>query len=259
MSSMTNGNGHSPPVARGRWALVTGGSRGIGRAICQELAATGMNVALIYLSNDAAASATVAELEDAGVEARALRVDVAEPEQVSQAFASLDGARCRIDVLVNSAGINLDHTVAKLTAESWGRVIATNLTGSFNCAQAAVTRMREQGYGRIVNIASVIGQTGNVGQGNYAAAKAGIIGFTKALALETARHDITVNAVCPGFIETDMLATVPQGIRDEIVERIPKRRFGSPADVARLVGFLACTDSAYITGQQFNVNGGLYM
>jgi acetoacetyl-CoA reductase len=218
-----------------------------------------MNVALIYLSNDEAANETVDELRQIGVGALALRVDVADPEQVGEAFARLDEAHHRIGVLVNSAGINLDHTVAKLTSESWGRVIATNLTGSFNCAQAAVARMREDGYGRIVNIASVIGQTGNVGQGNYAAAKAGIIGFTKALALETARHDITVNAVCPGFIETDMLASVPGSIREEIIERIPMRRFGAPTDVARLVGFLACTESAYITGQQFNVNGGLYM
>jgi acetoacetyl-CoA reductase len=138
-------------------------------------------------------------------------------------------------------------------------VLDTNLTGCFNCSQAAIHRMREQDYGRIVNISSIIAQTGNIGQGNYAAAKAGMIGLTKALALETARYDITVNAVCPGFVDTDMLREVPEEVREQIAAKIPKRRFAQPDEVARLVKFLADPASGYITGQQFNVNGGMYM
>lgn len=251
----TNGNGRT----RNARVLVTGGSRGIGRAICRAFAEDGADIVFFYLQNHEAAGQARAALEELNVGVESRCVDVADHRAVAAAFALLDDAGVEISVLVNCAGIALDRTVPKLSCEHWGRVIDTNLTGCFNCSQAAITRMRERDYGRIVNIGSVVAQTGNIGQANYAAAKAGMIGLTKTLALETAKHDITVNAVCPGFIETDMLRDVPEEIRAQIVERIPKRRFGTPSEVARLVKFLADPASGYVTGQQFNVNGGLHM
>jgi NAD(P)-dependent dehydrogenase (short-subunit alcohol dehydrogenase family) len=239
--------------------LVTGGSRGIGRAICRVFAEDEYDVFFFYLQNHEAARATHSNLQKLDVRAHGFCVDVGDHGAVTEAFARLDDAGVEVSVLVNCAGITLDRTVPKLTLELWQRVIETNLTGCFNCSQAAIARMRELGYGRIVNISSVIAQTGNIGQANYAAAKAGMIGLTKTLALETAKYDITVNAVCPGFIETDMLRDVPEQVREQIVSRIPKRRFGTPDEVARVVRFLADPASGYLTGQQFNVNGGLRM
>jgi NAD(P)-dependent dehydrogenase (short-subunit alcohol dehydrogenase family) len=251
----SNGDG----TTRNGSVLVTGGSRGIGRAICRAFAEDAFDVFFFYLQNHEAAHATCANLLELDVHADGLCVDVADQDAVAAAFARLDEAGVEVSVVVNCAGITLDRTVPKLTSELWQRVIDTNLTGCFNCSQAAVARMRERGYGRIVNISSVIAQTGNIGQANYAAAKAGMIGLTKTLALETAKYDITVNAVCPGFIETDMLRDVPEEVREQIVSQIPKRRFGMPDEVARLVKFLADPASGYVTGQQFNINGGLHM
>jgi NAD(P)-dependent dehydrogenase (short-subunit alcohol dehydrogenase family) len=251
----TNGNGRT----RTARVLVTGGSRGIGRAICRAFAEDGADVVFFYLQNHEAAEQTHAGLKELDVRVESMCVDVGDHDAVGAAFALLDDAGVEISVLVNCAGITLDRTVPKLSSENWRRVIDTNLTGTFNCSQAAITRMRERDYGRIVNISSIIAQTGNIGQANYAAAKAGMIGLTKTLALETAKHDITVNAVCPGFIETDMLRDVPDAIRTQIVDRIPKRRLGTPSEVARLVKFLADPASGYVTGQQFNINGGLHM
>jgi acetoacetyl-CoA reductase len=253
-----NGNGNGKGGAR-HWVLVTGGSRGIGRAICLAFADSGENVAFFYLQNHEAAGVTAAALRERGVEARPLCVDVSDHTAVSAAFEAMESEHLEIDVLVNCAGITLDRSLPKLSHDLWSRVIDTNLTGCFNCSQGVVSNMRDRNYGRIVNISSIIAQTGNVGQGNYSAAKAGMIGLTKSLALETARYDITVNAVCPGFVDTEMVQAVPQEIREQIIERIPKHRFGLPEEVARLVTFIAAPDSGYITGQQFNVNGGLYM
>jgi acetoacetyl-CoA reductase len=233
-------------------ALVTGGSRGIGRAICLALAQETYRVSFFYRQNDAAAAETVRLIPDA----RGLRVDVRDDERVRAALEEFDWG---VDILVNCAGITSDRTLGKMTLEQWKQVLDTNLTGCFTCSRAALSGMRERGFGRIVNISSIIGQTGNIGQANYAASKAGVLGLTKTLALETARDDITVNAVCPGFIETEMLAAVPAAARAEILRRIPKQRFGRPEEIARVVTFLVAPESGFITGQEINVNGGMYM
>jgi NAD(P)-dependent dehydrogenase (short-subunit alcohol dehydrogenase family) len=243
----------------GAWVVVTGGSRGIGRAICLEFAGRGANVAFIYLENHEAAEQSIEKIRDFGVQAEKHCVDVADHEAVHAAFQEILGIAGKVDVLVNCAGINQDRTVPKLTEAAWHRVLDTNLTGCFNCSQAALTSMREQGYGRIISISSIIALTGNIGQANYAASKAGMLGFTKALALETAKYDITVNAICPGFFNAGMLMSIPEDIREGILARIPKRRFGEPEEIARIVSFLASPASGYLTGQTISVNGGLYM
>jgi NAD(P)-dependent dehydrogenase (short-subunit alcohol dehydrogenase family) len=243
----------------GLGVLVTGGSRGIGRAICLAFAEAGARIAFFYREHHDAAHDTVAALEAAGSEGRALCVDVSDDAAVEQGVGELAGAGFTADVLVNCAGINIDRTAHKLSVAEWREVVDVNLTGSFICSRAVLPHMREAGFGRIVNISSIIGQTGNLGQTNYAAAKAGIIGLTKSLAQETARHDITVNAVCPGFIETDMLWSVPEQAREQVLARIPKGRFGQPEEIARAVTWLAAPASGFITGQQINVNGGHYM
>jgi NAD(P)-dependent dehydrogenase (short-subunit alcohol dehydrogenase family) len=242
----------------GDWAVVTGGSRGIGRAVAIELASHGANVLVLYRVNGEAGRETVEAVHGIGREARAVACDVSDRHAVETVVG--DAAReLRVAVLVNCAGITADRTVLKLEYEDWTRVIETNLTGVFNCVRAVLPGMRERGFGRIVNVSSIIGQTGNVGQTNYAASKAGLIGLTKSLALETSRHDITANAICPGFIDTDMLEPVPQPTKDALLKQIPKARFGAPAEVARAAAFLASPASGYITGAVLNVNGGLYL
>jgi acetoacetyl-CoA reductase len=242
------------PQLEGSWAAVSGGSRGIGRAIAMALAHEGVNVTILYLEHHGAADEVVEGIAAVGVEGEKIGCDVREAEHVNRTL----GAR-PYDILVNCAGINADRTVTKLTLDDWQDVLATNLTGTFLCSRAVVPAMRERGYGRIVNVASIIGQTGNFGQANYAASKAGVIGFTKSLALETARANITVNAVCPGFIETDMLRSVPSPIAEDIKARIPIGRFGRPEEVADAVMYLVRPAARYITGQQINVNGGMYL
>jgi NAD(P)-dependent dehydrogenase (short-subunit alcohol dehydrogenase family) len=238
------------------WAVVTGGSRGIGRAAAAALAEAGHDVLVVYKEQDAAASEAVEAVASHGRRAEAMRLDVSDAEAVAEALGGWDETG---SVLVNCAGITADRTLAKLTADDWRRVLDTNLSSCFHCCQALLPGMRERGFGRIVNVASIIGQSGNIGQTNYAASKAGIIGFTKSLSLETARHDITANVVCPGFIDTEMLAEVPQRVRDDLLARIPKGRFGRPEDVARVIAFLAAPEAGYITGAVLNVNGGLYL
>jgi len=242
----------------GDWAIVTGGSRGIGRAVAVELAKHGANVLALYRVNRGAAQQTVEAVEALGREARAMACDVSDQDAV-EAVVGEAARDLPVGVLVNCAGITADRTLLKLDHADWTRVIDTNLTGVFNCVRAALPGMRERGFGRIVNISSIIGQTGNIGQTNYAASKAGVIAFTKSLALETSRHDITANAICPGFIDTDMLEPIPQPVKDNLLARIPKARFGAPAEVARAAAFLASPASAYITGAVLNVNGGLYL
>jgi NAD(P)-dependent dehydrogenase (short-subunit alcohol dehydrogenase family) len=242
----------------GTWAVVTGGSRGIGRASALELAGRGANVLIVHRTNGAAAEETLAALQRLGVEARAEACDVADRDAV-EAVIGAAARELPVSVLVACAGITADRTLTKLDHGDWQRVIDTNLTGAFNCVKAVMPAMRERGFGRIVNISSIIGQTGNIGQSNYSASKAGLVGLTKSLALETGRYDITVNAVCPGFIDTDMLEPIPGPAREALLARIPKQRFGTPGDVARVVGFLSAPASDYITGAVLNVNGGMYL
>jgi NAD(P)-dependent dehydrogenase (short-subunit alcohol dehydrogenase family) len=241
------------------WAVVTGGSRGIGRAAALRLADAGHDVTIVYGGNHAAAQETADAVAERGRRARVLHLDVADGERVREALGELPAEDEPVTVLVNCAGITIDRTLAKLAVDEWQRVLDTNLSSCFHCCQAVLPSMRERRFGRIVNVASIIGQTGNVGQTNYAASKAGMIGFTKSLSLETARYDITVNAVCPGFIETEMLSAVPDDVRAALLARIPKGRFGDPDDVARAIGFLAAPASGYITGAVLNVNGGMYL
>lgn len=245
-------------ILEGKIALVTGASRGIGRAIAIELGKGHAAVAINYLKNREAAEATAQEVEAAGGRAAVFGADVSVQAEakalVQQAVERFGG----LDVLVNNAGVNSDRTVRRMSAEEWGYVVRTNLDSVFYCANAALPHLMSRGGGRIVNIASVLGQMGNVGQVNYSASKGGVIAFTKGLALEVAHYNILVNAVCPGYIETDMMAGLAPQFREGLLARIPLGRFGTPEEVARLVRFLAA-EGDYITGQQFNVNGGMYM
>lgn len=238
---------------QGSLAVVTGGSRGIGRAICYEFASKGANIAFIYLEGHPKARETYNKLKSFNMNTEQICADVSNHIAVQDLFSKILNSYGRIDILVNNAGINIDKTITKLSIDDWNRVIHTNLSGCFNCCQAALKSMKTHNYGRIINISSIIAQTGNIGQTNYAASKAGIIGFTKSLALETAKYDITVNAICPGFVETDMLKTIPFEIKQKILEKIPKGRFASPEEIARVVSFLASPQSGYITGQVINI------
>jgi 3-oxoacyl-(acyl-carrier-protein) reductase len=241
----------------GQVALVTGSSRGIGRAIAEELALAGAAVVINYASSARAAEDLAAQLHARGARAVVIRADVSDFDQamalVEQAVAELG----RIDILVNNAGITRDKTLRNMTLDDWRAVINVNLDSVFHCTKAVLPHMIAQQRGKIINISSVIGQMGNLGQANYAASKAGMIGFAKAAALELARYGITVNCVCPGFVESDMLEDVPQHIRESLIGRIPLRRFGQPREVARAVLYLV-TDGDYMTGQTINLNGGLF-
>jgi acetoacetyl-CoA reductase len=247
------------PLA-GQVAVITGASRGIGAAIARELGAAGAHLVIDYATSVGPAEELARSVmaENAGVEAIAVQADVADEPQARGLIARAAQHFGRIDILVNNAGITRDRTLRKMTSEQWREVIDTDLNSLFYCTQPAVERMTAQGSGRIVNISSVIAESGNVGQTNYAAAKGGMISFTRSLALELARYGITVNCVAPGFIETDMVAAVPAELRAQIVGRIPLQRFGAPEEVARVVRFL-CAEGGYITGQVININGGLYM
>ncbi len=242
---------------RDRVAIITGASRGIGRAIAVELAAQGANVVVNYASSGDAAQQVVAEITEAGGSAIALQADVSKLEQVDALVNNTLEKFSRVDILVNNAGITRDTLLLRIKPEDWQAVIDLNLTGVFLCTRAVSKIMLKQRSGRIINIASVAGQMGNPGQANYSAAKAGVIGFTKTVAKELASRGITVNAVAPGFIATDMTSDLKS---DEIIKYIPLGRYGQPEDIAGMVRFLA-TDSAaaYITGQVFNVDGGMVM
>lgn len=242
----------------GQAAVVTGASRGIGRACALELARHGADVAVNYVAAADAAESCAAEIEALGARALAVRADVSDAAQAQALADAAIGRFGKVDILVNNAGVNRDRTLARLPVEEWDEVIATNLSGMFYCTKAVVPGMRERNYGRIVNMSSVIGQMGNVGQANYAASKAGVIGFTRTAALELARHNITVNAVCPGFVATDMVNALPAEIRDNIRARIPLGRFGEPEEIAALVRFL-CTEGGWFTGAQLSPNGGQHM
>jgi 3-oxoacyl-[acyl-carrier protein] reductase len=240
----------------GQVALVTGGSRGIGRAIALALAGRGATVMVGARENHA--QTVVDEIRALGGRAEAVSVDVTDPVGVDQAVAGLLARAGRLDILVNNAGVTRDQLVLRMRRPDWDAVLATNLTAAFTCAQAVLKPMLKQRSGRIVNITSVVGQAGNAGQANYAASKAGLIGFTKSLALEVASRGITVNAVAPGLIDTDMTRAISSGAQGEWESRIPLQRLGTPEDVASAVVFLASDEASYITGHVLAVNGGMY-
>ncbi|MFN5060012.1 MAG: 3-oxoacyl-ACP reductase FabG [Chloroflexota bacterium] len=242
-----------------RVALVTGGSRGIGRAIAQSLATTGATVVVNYRGNQAAADETVASIEAAGGKAVAIQADVANAEDVERLFKEVTERFGRIDILVNNAGITRDTLMLRMKDDDWDAVMDTNLRGLFLCTRAALRPMTRARWGRIINITSVVGLMGNAGQANYAAAKAGIIGFSKSVAREIGSRSITVNAVAPGFIDTELTAVLGPEMREALIKQIPLGRLGAPEDVASLVTFLASEQAAYITGQTFNTDGGMVM
>ena len=240
-------------------ALVTGGSRGIGKAICLELAKKDIAVAIGYSRTPEAAEKVKEEILKNGGEADIFKGSIENYYDVCKVIDGVIEKFGKLDILVNNAGITSDKTVLKMSLEEWMRVIQVNLFGTFFCIKAVLPHMIENGWGRIINISSIIALSGNVGQANYAAAKAGIIGLTKSLALELAKKNITVNAVAPGFIETEMTKKIPPEIYEMIKNKIPQKRFGTPEEVARVVSFLADEESSYITGQVYGINGGLYM
>ena len=242
-----------------KYALVTGGSRGIGRAVCLELAAGGANVVLCFAGNEAAAQETVQAVEALGAKALAVRCDVSGAAQVDALVKSAVEAFGRIDILVNNAGITRDNLLMRMSEEDFDVVLGTNLKGAFHTMHFVSRYMLKQRSGRIINMASVVGVAGNAGQANYAASKAGVIGMTKSAAKELASRGITVNAVAPGFIETDMTGKLSDKVRDQASAQIPMGAFGKPEDVAKAVGFLASEDAGYITGQVIHVDGGMVM
>lgn len=245
-------------ILKDKISLITGSARGIGKCIALSFAKEGSTV-FINDVNRQGAEGTCSEIKKLGFKCFLHIADVGSPDEVSRMFEYIIKKAGRIDILVNNAGITEDSTLHKMSYENWERVIKVNLTSVFNCCRQAVTSMRKNRYGRIINIASVVGICGNFGQTNYAASKAGIIGFTKSLAYETAKRGITVNAVAPGFIETEMTKKIPEEIKEKIILKIPMERFGTPEDIAKMVIFLASDDASYVTGQVFSVNGGYLM
>ena len=242
---------------KGNVALVTGGSRGIGRAVCLELARRGAAVAVNYAGNSAAAEETVRLCRELGVEAEAFQADVASPAACDALAAAVKERFGRLDILVNNAGISRDGLLMTAREEDFTRTLDTNLKGAYFCTRAAAKIMLRQKYGRIVCLSSIVGLRGNPGQTAYAASKAGVLGLVKAAAKELAGRDITVNAVAPGYIETDMTAALPEKAREAMLSTIPKGRPGAPEEVARAVAFFAERESGYITGQVLCVDGGM--
>ncbi len=241
----------------GQVALVTGGIRGIGLAICERLMNRGVTVAAGYSSNRDAAEQFHEKYADHGVTVH--QGNIGSNDDCVRVVQDVFDQHGQLDILVNNAGVTVDKTVRKMSPEEWDHVIHVNLSGAFYLSRAILQRMLDRGYGRIINISSVIGSAGGFGQANYAAAKSGMFGLTMSLAQETATKGITVNTVTPGFITTDMTAAVPSSAMEKIIARVPVGRLGEPNEVARVVEFLADPESAYITGQVYPVNGGLYM
>ena len=243
----------------GRVAIITGGTRGIGASITAALAAAGAHVAAGYSKGKDSAESCAAKLRADGKSVSTHQGRVDDFDDCKRVVDEVLKQHGRVDFLINNAGITLDKTLRKMSVDDWQNVLNVNLSGAFNMTKAVLEHMIERGSGRIVNISSVIGETGNVGQANYAASKAGLFGFTKSLALEMANKGITANVVAPGFIGTEMVAAIPEAALQKVVEKIPTRRLGKPEEVARVVKFLCEDESAYITGAVYTVNGGLDM
>ncbi|MCP4107781.1 MAG: 3-oxoacyl-[acyl-carrier-protein] reductase [Desulfobacteraceae bacterium] len=241
-----------------RTIVVTGGSRGIGRAVCLSFARPGVQIYFNYSSAGDAASETEKLITEAGGQASGMRVNVADESEVAEFFKKIISETGRVDVLVNNAGIARDGLLVRMKEKDWDDVININLKGAFNCTKIAAKSMIKQRYGRIINVSSVVGVTGNPGQANYVASKAGVIGFTKAVAKELASRNITVNAIAPGYIETDMTTSMTEKAKEAMVSAIPMGRVGNPDDVAAVAVFLASDSAAYITGQVIHVDGGMY-
>ncbi len=242
----------------GQTAIVTGAGRGIGRAIVKDLAATGANVVINYVTSGHAAKELAKEIEELGPQALIVQADVSHYEQVEELVKRTIQTFGQIDILVNNAGITRDKTLKNMSKVQWDEVIHVNLDSLFNCTKQVLPFMLERKSGKIVNISSFVGLAGNIGQTNYATTKAGVIGFTKSVALEVSHHGITVNAICPGFTETDMLRSVPEEIRQSLIEKIPMGRFAQPEEIAACVRYIV-TEGDYMTAQALSINGGVYM
>jgi len=242
----------------GQVAVVTGASRGIGRACAEELAREGAAIVVNYNQSPDPAEQLVKQINGGGGRAIAFQAHVGKAGEAKALIDKAIETYGQIDILVNNAGVNRDRTLKRLSVEEWDEVISTDLSSAFYCTSAAVPHMVERNYGRIIVMSSIIGQMGNVGQSNYAAAKAGLIAFAKSAAKELARNNITVNAMCPGFVETDMVIALSDDVKKNLLAQIPLGRFGKPEEVATFVRYL-CTEGDWITGQQFNPNGGQYM
>ncbi|TWI55124.1 3-oxoacyl-[acyl-carrier-protein] reductase [Halalkalibacter nanhaiisediminis] len=246
-------------MLQGKVAIVTGASRGIGRATAIELARNGANVVVNYAGSKEKAEQVVVEIKELGVDALAIQADIANSEQVTEMVKEAIDTFGRVDILVNNAGITKDNLIMRMKEEEWDAVINTNLKGVFNCSKAVTRQMMKQRYGRIINVASVVATLGNAGQANYVAAKAGVIGLTKTMARELANRNIHVNAVAPGFIETDMTDELGEDVKGQLLTQIPLATLGKPEHIARVVRFLASADADYMTGQTLHVDGGMVM
>ncbi|WP_227935778.1 3-oxoacyl-ACP reductase FabG [Alkalihalobacillus deserti] len=246
-------------MLQGKVAIVTGASRGIGRATAIEFARNGAHVVVNYAGSQERAEQVVAEIKALGVDGLAIQADVANSEQVQAMVKETIEAFGRVDILVNNAGITRDNLIMRMKEDEWDAVIDTNLKGVFNCGKAVTRQMMKQRYGRIINVASVVGVLGNAGQANYVAAKAGVIGLTKSMARELANRNIHVNAVAPGFIETDMTDELGDDMKAHLLGQIPLASLGKPENIARVIRFLASSDADYMTGQTLHVDGGMVM
>ncbi len=242
---------------RDKAALITGGSGGIGRAIAIKLSEMGFNIAISYLNNEEAAREVIAEVEKNNVKGLSIKADVSKEEDVKRIIETVNKEIGNIDVLVNNAGITRDRLLLRMKTEDWDTVMNTNLKGVYLCTKAVIRSMMKKKYGKIVNVTSVVGISGNAGQSNYSASKAGIIGFTKSMAKELGNRGINVNAVAPGFIDTAMTNVLDEEIKDEMLSSIPLNRVGKPEDVANLVAYLCSNEADYITGQVIHVDGGM--
>jgi len=242
-----------------RTVIVTGGARGIGRAICVEFAKEGANIVINYSRDAEGAEATKKLCEELGATAITFSCDVAKYDEAEKLFAACEESFGTPHILINNAGITRDNLLLRMSEEDFDKVIEVNLKGAFNCTKLAVAAMGKKRYGKIINIASVVGLMGNIGQANYAASKAGLIGFGKSVAKEYAKRNITVNAIAPGFIETDMTQSLPEDIKSAMLSSIPANKFGQAEDIAKAAVFLASDAADYITGQVINVDGGMVM